>query len=247
MKKIGIRGGNIMKKIMAIIASMAVMMSFAACGDKNDTSIDTENTAVSTAVDTAEGEETNNDDGVSVTDSAEITVDDVRNHAETPASDFEYVDHGDSVSIKAYNGSDPIVVIPEQIDGKDVISIIDGPFNNDSFIKGISLSATIKEIGDSTFGLNDSLQVVLASGVETVGRAAFRHNDSLKYVDLGDNLKEFDDAYFSDTLEVIHIPEGVENLDKVAFFGEDALTIVGKAGSFAETFAKEEGINFEEE
>lgn len=60
---------------------------------------------------------------------------------------------GDSVSIKAYNGSDPIVVIPEQIDGKDVISIINGPFSN----------------------------------------------DSLKYVDLGYNLKEFDNAYFSDT------------------------------------------------
>ena len=148
----------------------------------------------------AESKENNNSEAF-VTDSAEITVDDVRNHAETPASDFEYIDNGDSVSIKAYNGSDPIVVIPEQIDGKDVISIINGPFSN----------------------------------------------DSLKYVDLGDNLKEFDDAYFSDTLEVIHIPEGVENLDKVAFFGEDALTIVGKAGSFAETFAKEEGINFEEE
>lgn len=108
---------------------------------------------------------------------------------------------GDSVSIKAYNGSDPIVVIPEQIDGKDVISIINGSFSN----------------------------------------------DSLKYVDLGYNLKEFDNAYFSDTLEVIHLPAGVENLDKVVFFGEDTLTIVGKAGSFAETFAKEEGIKFEAE
>ena len=36
---------------------------------------------------------------------------------------------GDSVFIKVYNGSDPIVVIPEQIDGKDVISIINGPFS----------------------------------------------------------------------------------------------------------------------
>ena len=148
----------------------------------------------------AEGKENNNSEAF-VTDSAEITVDDVRNHAETPASDFEYIDNGDSVSIKAYNGSDPIVVIPEQIDGKDVISIINGPFSN----------------------------------------------DSLKYVDLGYNLKEFDDAYFSDTLEVIHLPAGVENLDKVVFFGEDTLTIVGKAGSFAETFAKEEGIKFEAE
>lgn len=148
----------------------------------------------------AESKENNNSEAF-VTDSTEITVDDVRNHAETPASDFEYIDNGDSVSIKAYNGSDPIVVIPEQIDGKNVISIINGSFSN----------------------------------------------DSLKYVDLGYNLKEYDDAYFSDTLEVIHLPTGVENLDKVVFFGEDTLTIVGKAGSFAETFAKEEGIKFEAE
>ena len=228
MKKNGIRNGRSRACVMVIMA--AFVMGLVGCGgtDSSDKSV-----------------EVNSPE--QVTDSAEITVDDVKNHAETPASDFEYVDHGDSVSIKAYNGSDPIVVIPEQIDGKDVISIIDGTFSNDSFIKGISLPDTIKEIRDSTFGLNDSLQVVLASGVETVGRAAFQHNDSLKYVDLGYNLKEFDDAYFSDTLEVIHLPAGVENLDKVAFFGEDTLTIVGKAGSFAETFAKEEGINFEEE
>ena len=228
MKKNGIRNGRGRACVMVIMAAFA--MGLVGCGGTDSS-------------DKPAGGKSSEQ----VTDSAEITVDDVKNHAETPASDFEYVDHGDSVSIKAYNGSDPIVVIPEQIDGKDVISIIDGPFSNDSFIKGISLPVTIKEIGDSTFGLNDSLQVVLASGVETVGRAAFQYNDSLKYVDLGDNLKEFDDAYFSKTLEVIHIPEGVKNLDKVAFFGKDTLTIVGKAGSFAETFAKEEGINFEEE
>ena len=228
MKKNGIRNGRSRACVMVIMAAFA--MGLVGCGGTDSS-------------DKPAGGKSSEQ----VTDSAEITVDDVKNHAETPASDFEYVDHGDSISIKAYNGSDPIVVIPEQIDGKDVISIIDGPFSNDSFIKGISLPDTIKEIRDSTFGLNDSLQVVLASGVETVGRAAFQHNDSLKYVDLGYNLKEFDDAYFSDTLEVIHLPAGVENLDKVAFFGEDTLTIVGKAGSFAETFAKEEGINFEEE
>ena len=228
MKKDSIRNGK--GRAGAVIIMAALAMGLVGCG----------------GTDSAD-KTTGGKSPKQVVDSAEITVDDVKNHAETPASDFEYVDHGDSVSIKAYNGSDPIVVIPEQIDGKDVISIMDGPFNNDSFIKGISLPVTIKEIGDSTFGLNDSLQVVLASGVETVGRAAFQYNDSLKYVDLGDNLKEFDDAYFSKTLEVIHIPEGVKNLDKVAFFGKDTLTIVGKAGSFAETFAREEGINFEEE
>lgn len=46
---------------------------------------------------------------------------------------------------------------------------------------------------------------------------------------------------------MIHLPAGVENLDKVIFFDEDTLTIVGKAGLFAETFAKEEEIKFEAE
>lgn len=236
-----------MKKIIAIMAAMAVMMSFAACGDKNDTSIDTEDTAVSTAADTAEGEETNNDDGVSVTDSAEITVDDVRNHAETPASDFEYVDHGDSVSIKAYNGSDPIVVIPEQIDGKDVISIIDGTFSNDSFIKGISLPATIKELS-YTFCNNACLQIVLATGVETVGEGTF-NCDNLRIVDLGDKVTTFNESnFFLGSMERLHIPAGVTELNKYMFMGgTEKLTIVGEAGSYAESYAGEIGAKFEAE
>ena len=183
----------------------------------------------------------------SPSDSEEITVDDVRNHPETPASDFEYLDHGDSVSIKAYNGSDPIVVIPEQIDGKDVISIIDGPFTNGSFVKGISLPDTIKEL-EGTFGNNKSLQIVLASGVETVGQGTFNCNSSLKYVDLGDNLKEFTgNNYIQGTVEKFYIPAGVEDLSKVSFRGKDVVTIVGEAGSYAETYAENKGIKFETE
>ena len=123
MKKKGIRKGRGRVYVMVIMAAFA--MGLMGCGG-------TDSSDKSAEVNSSE----------QVTDSAEITVDDVKNHAETPASDFEYVDHGDSVSIKAYNGSDPIVVIPEQIDGKDVISIIDGPFSNDSFIKGISGTGT---------------------------------------------------------------------------------------------------------
>lgn len=235
-----------MKKLITIMAVMAVMLSFAACGNENDSNGNADNTTASTAADTADGNE-NNDDETPVTDHTEITEDDVRNHAETAATDFEYVDHGDSVSIKAYNGSDPIVVIPEQIDGKDVVGITDGPFTNDSFVKGISLPSTIKEL-DGTFGNNKSLQVVLASGVETVGQATFNCNSNLKFVDLGDDLKDFTgDNFFQASLEKIYIPAGVENLDTVFFSDEDAVTIVGATGSYAETFANELGIKFEAE
>ena len=183
----------------------------------------------------------------SPSDSEEITVDDVRNHPETPASDFEYLDHGDSVSIKAYNGSDPIVVIPEQIDGKDVISIMDGPFSNDSFVKGISLPATIKELS-WTFCNNACLQVVLATGVETVGEGTFSC-DNLRIVDLGDNVTTFDESnFFFGNMELLHIPSGVTKLNKYMFLGgTDELTIVGESGSYAESYAGEIGVKFEAE
>ena len=237
-----------MKKLITIMAAMAVMLSFSACGDENDSNSNTENTTASTAADTADGNENNNDDETPVTDNTEITEDDVRNHAETPASNFEYVDHGDNVSIKAYNGSDPIVVIPEQIDGKDVIGITDGPFTNDSFVKGISLPSTIKEL-EWTFGNNAALQVVLASGVETVGDATFNCNTSLKVVDLGENLTVFNENnMFESSIQKLHIPAGVTELNKYMFLGgTDNLTIVGEAGSYAETYANELGVNFEAE
>ena len=239
-----------MKRRIAIIAAIVMMMSLAACGNENNTNSTNntaENKAVSTEANAAEGKENNNDEKASATDSEEITVDDVRNHPETPASDFEYLDHGDSVSIKAYNGSDPIVVIPEQIDGKDVISIMDGPFSNDSFVKGISLPATIKELS-WTFCNNACLQVVLATGVETVGEGTFSC-DNLRIVDLGDNVTTFDESnFFFGNKELLHIPSGVTKLNKYMFLGgTDKLTIVGESGSYAESYAGEIGVKFEAE
>ena len=54
----------------------------------------------------------------------DITMDDLKNHEETPAEDFKYRDksNGEAV-IKEYTGDDPIVVIPNEIDGKKVMGI----------------------------------------------------------------------------------------------------------------------------
>lgn len=228
MKKDSIRNGRVRAGAMIVMAALA--MGLVGCG----------------GTDSAD-KTTGGKSSEQVADSAEITVDDVKNHAETPASDFEYVDHGDSVSIKAYNGSDPIVVIPEQIDGKDVISIMDGAFSNDSFIKGISLPATVKELS-YTFCNNACLQVVLATGVETIGEGTF-NCDNLRIVDLGDKVTSFNKTnFFGGNMEWLHIPAGVTELNKYMFMGGiEKLTIVGEAGSYAENYASEIGARFEAE
>lgn len=228
MKKDSIRNGK--GRAGAVIIMAALAMGLVGCG----------------GTDSAD-KTTGGKSPKQVVDSAEITVDDVKNHAETPASDFEYVDNGDSVSIKAYNGSDPIVVIPEQIDGKDVISIMDGTFSNDSFIKGISLPATVKELS-YTFCNNACLQVVLATGVETIGEGTF-NCDNLRIVDLGDKVTSFNETnFFGGNMELLHIPAGVTELNKYMFMGGiEKLTIVGETGSYAENYASEIGAKFKAE
>lgn len=54
----------------------------------------------------------------------EITMDDLMSHDETPAEDFEFNDSTDNIIIEKYVGKDPIVVIPDEIDGKKVLDLV---------------------------------------------------------------------------------------------------------------------------
>lgn len=238
-----------MKKLIAIMAAIAVMASFGACGESNNSSeTQTENGSVNVTEDNnaGEGAQEADDENEPTADNSPITEDDVRNHAETPAEDFEYVGGG-YVNITGYKGSDPIVVIPEEINGEPV-QVISGGFSNDSIVKGVKLPSGVKEL-DYTFCNNASLQVVLSDSIETVKKGTFNSNTNLKVVDLGNNVISFDVSnYFSTALERIHLPAGVSGLDKYVFesYGDNKdLTIIGEAGSYAETFANENGFNFE--
>lgn len=244
-----------MKKIITIMAVLAVMTSFAACGDKkdekgNDSSSkqvaaenngDTENNADDDGENAADADD-DEDDQEPVADDSPITVDDVLNHPETPAEDFEYID-GDFVAIEGYIGTDPIVVIPEQINGHPVTVVSSKGFNFDSIVKGVSFPSGVTELS-GTFNNNEVVQVVVAKGVEEVEEYTFLNNPCLKYVDLGPNLTELNgNQFISDEELEIHIPESTTEIDSVMW--EKTTTIVGAAGSYAETYANENGIKFE--
>ena len=64
---------------------------------------------------------------------------------------------------------------------------------------------------------------------------------------MGDNLTSLNKSnYFEKGVEKLYIPAGVTELNKYMFLsGTDNLTIVGEAGSYAETYANELGVNFE--
>lgn len=240
------------------MAVLAVMTSFVACGDKKDekrndssskqvateNNVDTEENAGNDDENAVESEN-NEDEQETVVDDSPITVDDVLNHSETPAEDFEYVagnEYSPYVRIEKYIGTDPIVVIPETIDGYPVTNLSNGGLATESsIVKGIKIPSGVTELSQ-TFNCNEAVQIVLADGVEKVGDGTFNYNSNLKYIDLGNNLKEISPSNFFFSVE-IHIPDSVAALE-CTFWSPETATIIGAAGSYAETYANEKGIKF---
>jgi hypothetical protein len=231
-----------MKKLIATIMSLMVMTGFTACGN-NDSSSDSKSKSKDSAVSDNDSE-SNDNETTPEADNSPITVDDVLNHPETPAEDFEYIpgnEYAPHVTIEKYTGTDPIVVIPEKIDGFPVTATTNFGDN----VKGVSFPSGITEL-DGTFNNCDNIQIVIAKNVEKAGEYTFLNNPNLKYVDLGTVLTEISECQFISDVDLeIHIPESTTEIDCVMW--EETTTIVGKAGSYAETYANENGISFKTE
>jgi len=230
-----------MKKLIAALMSLMVMTGLTACGDNDssDGKSKSKNSAVSN-----DDSESNDNKTTPEADNSPITLDDVLNHPETPAEDFEYIpgnEYAPRVTIEKYTGTDPIVVVPETIDGFPVDSIC----NFGSNVKAVSFPSGITEL-DGTFNNCKNIQIVIAKNVEKADEYTFIGNPNLKYVDLGTALTEISGCQFISDVDLeIHIPESTTEIIDCVMWNEKT-TIVGKAGSYAEEYAKENGINFKE-
>ncbi|MGN0115445.1 MAG: leucine-rich repeat protein [Acutalibacteraceae bacterium] len=107
----------------------------------------------------------------------------------------------------------------------DTQNIAEYAFYYNSNIKSVSIPGSVKEIGEGTFGECISLTAaILQDGVESIGLYAFR----------GSGLYD------------IVIPDSVTMIDKDAFYVcTDNLVIHCNKSSYAEAFAKENGISFD--
>lgn len=149
----------------------------------------------------------------------------------TNAAEYEYMEENGGITITKYLGKDTEIVIPEQIDGKDVkkiafsflrsdeekvvVSVVmpdtvteldKEVFQGNSALKSITFSKSLKEIPKKVCQLCSSLETVkFFDGLEVIGYAAFNNCDSLKSVVIPDTVKECDEnAFFAcDSLETM--------------------------------------------
>lgn len=182
-----------------------------------------------------------------------ITLEDVMNAPESPAEDFEYSENETGgIIIDAYIGTDEIVVIPSEIDGLEVQEMgavfeqeSDEEGKEDNTItKGVRLPDTMTAIGENAFALNDDIEIiVLGEGLKTIGVTAFFSTTSLTSLELPDGLEIIErGAFWWTGIEALEVPASVTGLGAYSLMVD---VIIGEEGSAAETFASENGIEFQ--
>ena len=242
-----------MKKRLLVLGLAFTMLAATACGTSSDNGSKTskaDKTVTAATNDDKKTETQKNDDKdakkeetkESYKSADDITMDDLNNHEETSADDFEYGDGPDgSVVIDGYTGDDPIVVIPNEIDGKKVV-----------------------DIGRMFANNKDVVAIKVGDNVEDIIENAFTNCDNLKYIVFGKNVKtiedgllggkKFEQVEFNDGIEQIgssknglillnsievKIPESVKEM-----YLYKAKTLIVKSGSYAESYAKENNMDY---
>ena len=227
--------------ILGMIFTMAV--SSAGCGSStSDNSGKTDQTKQTADVqdsqkDTSSSDKSDNKNDTSYKSADEITMDDLMSHDETPAEDFEFNDSADEIVIQKYVGKDPIVVIPDEIDGKKVVGF---RFMNDKNIVAVRIGDNITEIDQNAFGNAENLKyLVLGKSVKSIDGYNF-YGTNLKELILNDGLERIGE----DELNVVDPPLDNSGMDlkipeSVTELHVSDFNLIGKPGSYAEQYAKE--------
>ena len=244
-----------MKKRLLILGMIFTMVvSSAGCGSSSsDNAGKTDQTKQTADVqdsqkDTSSSDKSDDKNDTNYKSADEITMDDLMSHDETPAEDFEFNDSTDNIIIEKYVGKDPIVVIPDEIDGKKVVGFHD-TFTNDKNIIAVRIGDNITEIDRYAFGNAENLKyLVLGESVKSIDGGNF-FGTNLKELILNDGLERIGEDEFTYIVDPpldnsgmdLKIPESVTELHVSDF------NLIGKPGSYAEQYANEHadaGVTF---
>ena len=110
---------------------------------------------------------------------------------------FVYVSNGSEVRINQYEGSNPIVIVPSEIDGLPVTQFHQNAFKGNIIITSVTLPEGTTEIPQEFFKDCTSLKnVYLPNSVTRIGRSAFLHDTKLDSIILHEGIIEIEDAAF---------------------------------------------------
>lgn len=134
-------------------------------------------------------------------------------------SDFKYntSTDGNGIVITKYTGSMTKFIIPNELDGKPVVEIGEGAFEN-SDVADIVISENIKIIGNNAFNeCSDLTKVYFKEGLEEIGEYAFG-STGLTEVEFPESLTSIEHGSFYDTdITEVFIPKNVVHILNTSF------------------------------
>lgn len=122
-------------------------------------------------------------------------------------------------------------------------------FSNCDCLETIELSQGITSIEQYAFyGCKKLKAITLPAALKSIGRNTFEGCSSLTEIEIPQGVTEFDGQMFGGctALTSVTIPSSVANISVFAFADCANVTIKGHKNSYAQTFAKEQGIPFVE-
>lgn len=187
------------------------------------------------------------------------------------SEDYKYTYRYDgTISVAGYIGTSTELDIPAQIAGRDVTEISWSAFYGNKNISEVNFPQTLKTISDSAFsGCINLKEIIIPESVTKVGANAFYSCTSAEKIEINGALESIEKYSFNrcisakkitlpetvktigeyafygcKSLEYVYIPLATKYIEEHAFEGCDKLTIYGYSGSYAESFADDNGIKF---
>ena len=122
-------------------------------------------------------------------------------------------------------------------------------FSNCYRLKSITIPESVTSIGRYAFENCVSLKsITIPDSVSSIGDGVFYYCENLTDITIPDSVTGIGDFAFGECEELknITIPESVTSIGERAFINSPNLTVKGAAGSYAERYAAENSIPFEQ-
>ena len=155
-----------------------------------------------------------------------------------------YADHATLVSKDA---GAPDVTIEAYVDGKPVTGIERSVFSGSKYTESVTLPDTLRNIRYCAFYKTNKLKTVSTPpSVRIIDNSAFSTCANLRTVEIAEGCTHLGYRAFGNckALEKITIPATVRQIGGECFLNCEKLTIHGKAGSYAQQYARGHSIPF---
>ena len=133
--------------------------------------------------------------------------------------DFTYEEAKDGITITGYTGKAKKVIIPDMINGTEVISIGNKAFWECTSLTGVTIPEGVTSIGNDAFSLCGNLtSISLPKSLTSIGSYGFSGTD-LTSITIPENVRSIGcEAFFlCDKLKKVVLPEGITRISSKTF------------------------------